>query len=74
MAEVVAEGVTDEFAWYELSLLKADALNLANRLENMLSILKARAEEKDKYYTNLLFEMDKLVKENKELRLEVSRA
>lgn len=42
-------GVTDDFFWYELSIMRNAANQLAGRMENMERVLKARSKEVARY-------------------------
>jgi len=47
--EYVSYGVTDDFAWYELTAMKNTLQQLASRFENMERILKARSSDHRRY-------------------------
>ena len=47
--EVVSMGITDDYAWYELSVMKNQAMQLADRMGNMERVLKRRSEEQYQY-------------------------
>ena len=67
--EVVSLGITDDYAWYELSRMKNQAIQLASRMENMERVLKRRSEEQYQYVQYLygqLGEMQKRLNDVKE--------
>ena len=47
--EYMSYGVTDDFAWYELTQMTNEMRALASRFENMERTLKARSREVQSY-------------------------
>lgn len=68
--EVVSMGVTDDFAWYELTRMREQAEALASRMQNMEKVLKRRSEEQHQYILHLQRKLDALRVEMNNLRKE----
>lgn len=67
--EAVFRGVTDEFAWYELSVMKSQAQKLSGRMSHLERVLKERYEEKHlyvKHLENTIVELQKRLDKVKE--------
>lgn len=47
--EYMSYGVTDDFAWYELTQMSNEMRALASRFENLERTLKARSREVQRY-------------------------
>ena len=50
---VVSLGVTDDFAWYELSKMREQANSLASRMENMERVLRQRSKDQQELFYHL---------------------
>jgi hypothetical protein len=66
--EVMSMGLTDDYAWYELSVMKNQAAQLASRMENMERVLKRRSEEQYQYVRYLERKMGELQKRLNEVK------
>jgi hypothetical protein len=71
--QVVSLGVTDDFAWYELTRMREQAEVLAGRMQNMEKILKRRSDEQQEYIVHLQRKLGALQAEINKLR-EVNHA
>jgi hypothetical protein len=54
------EGVTDEFVWYEVSVISAKLREALSRVQNLEYIVKKRAKEKDEVIERLLHNISEL--------------
>jgi hypothetical protein len=51
--EIISYGVTDDFAWYELSRMRVRLDEMVTMLENLQNTLKARSVEQQSYMNYL---------------------
>ena len=51
--EIISNGVTDDFAWYELSRMRVRIDEISTMLENLQNTLKARSVEQQSYMNYL---------------------
>lgn len=51
--EIIYNGVTDDFAWYELSRMRVRLDEMVTMLENLQNTLKARSVEQQSYMNYL---------------------
>ena len=51
--EIISNGVTDDFAWYELSRMRVRLDEMVTMLENLQNTLKARSVEQQSYMNYL---------------------
>lgn len=53
MSEHVTLGVTTDFDWYELNLVKTQLLNLSNRIDRLLAVIQERERTQTEYVVHL---------------------
>ena len=51
--EIISNGVTDDFAWYELSRMRVRLDEMVTMLDNLQDTLKARSAEQQSYMNYL---------------------
>ena len=51
--EIISNGVTDDFAWYELSRMRVRLDEMVTMLDNLQNTLKARSVEQQSYMNYL---------------------
>ena len=51
--EIISNGVTDDFAWYELSRMRVRLDEMVTMLDNLQDTLKARSVEQQSYMNYL---------------------
>ena len=61
-------GITDDFAWYELTAMSNKLRELASRFENMERVLKTRSKEQAMVYGQLVSKLRDLTEENAALK------
>ncbi len=53
MSEHVTLGVTTDFDWYELNLVKTQLLDLSNRIDRLLAVIQERERTQTEYVVHL---------------------
>ena len=61
--EIVVEGVTPDFIWYEMDLMQRKLSDVSNRLNHVMRVAQARDNDQKKM-------MRELISENSELRVQ----
>jgi chaperonin cofactor prefoldin len=61
-------GVTDEFAWYELTRMRLQVTEVAERLRNLQKTLKEQSDAQHRYFAHLQRKLSDLQAENAKLR------
>lgn len=53
MSEHVTLGVTTDFDWYELNVVKTQLLDLSNRIDRLLAVIQERERMQTEYVVHL---------------------
>ncbi len=53
MSEHVTLGVTTDFDWYELNVVKTQLLDLSNRIDRLLAVIQEREKMQTEYVVHL---------------------
>lgn len=64
----VVEGVTEDFIWYEASILRRDMQTWQNRFEKLVNVMEARYKDQNKMMRFYINKCDDLQEEIKTLK------